>query len=411
MEKFRRVGKMGKRNFSKRVSYRTSDAMSKFVLAQDPETISFAGGLPDNNLFPVEELKHAYEEVLRTEGNLAFQYTSTCGDTKLRELVGENLFKKWNKTIPSDNIVLTEGSQQALDLLGKLFLDDGDIALIEEPGYLGTIQAWSMYSDKLIGIPQDEYGIDIDYLEEKLKELKDPVKVLYIVPDFSNPAGTCLAIQRRIKLIELSEKYNFFIVEDLAYSLLSYDHDTYPPLVTLSNSNKIITIGSFSKILSPGLRTGFIIAPKEITQMITRLKEGTDLCSGTLNQKLIYQFYKLGYLEKHVEKLKVAYRTKRDSLKKALDEKFKDIAKWNFPQGGFFFFLVFPEWVDAYKLAETALEQKTSFVPGEEFFVSKKGKNTARISFSQVSPEKMAEGIKRLHIAWELYKEKEEVFL
>ncbi len=395
------------KKFSKRISQRTSDAMSKFVLAQDPETISFAGGLPDNNLFPVEELKYAYEEVLRTEGNYAFQYSSTMGDLKLRGLIGEQFFNKWSLTINPENIVLTEGSQQALDLLGKLFLDEDDIALIEEPGYLGTIQAWSMFTSRLIGIPQDEYGINTDYLEDVLKNLDERVKVLYIVPDFSNPAGTCLVIERRKKILELSEKYDFFVVEDLAYSLLSYDIDTLPPLLTISNSEKIITIGSFSKILSPGLRTGFIIANKEVINALTRLKEASDLCSGTLNQKMIYQYWRLGFLEKHVEKLRKSYKEKRDALKTALENTFKNIAKWNYPQGGFFFFLTFPEWVDAYKLAEYALNNKTSFVPGEEFFVSQEGKNTARISFSQVSVNKVEEGVRRLIKAWEDYKEKE----
>lgn len=398
---------MGFKNFSKRISQRTSDAMSKFVLAQDPETISFAGGLPDNNLFPVEELKYAYEEVLRTEGNIAFQYSSTCGDIKLRKLIGEKFFSKWNLEINPEKIILTEGSQQALDLLGKLFLDEDDIALIEEPGYLGTIQAWSMFTNKLVGIPQDQDGINIDHLEETLLTLNGKVKLLYIVPDFSNPAGTCIPLQRRRKIIELSEKYNFYIVEDLAYSLLSYDVETLPPLITMSHSSKIITIGSFSKILSPGLRTGFIIANKEVINALIRIKEASDLCSGTLNQKIIYQFYKLGFLEKHVEKLRKAYKDKRDALKKALEEKFKNIAIWNNPQGGFFFFLVFPEWVDSYKLAENALKNKTSFVPGEEFYITQNGKNTARFSFSQIPTDKVEEGVKRLIKAWEEYKDQE----
>ncbi|MFN3698805.1 MAG: aminotransferase class I/II-fold pyridoxal phosphate-dependent enzyme, partial [Dictyoglomus sp.] len=217
---------MGFNNFSKRISQRTSDAMSKFVLAQDPENISFAGGLPDNNLFPVEELRYAYEEVLRTEGNIAFQYSSTCGDIKLRQIIGEKFFERWNLYINPEKIILTEGSQQALDLLGKLFLDENDVALIEEPGYLGTIQAWKMFTNRLIGVPQDENGINIDYLEEILSSRFDEVKLLYIVPDFSNPAGTCLPIERRKKIIELSEKYHFYIGEDLAYSLLSYDTET-----------------------------------------------------------------------------------------------------------------------------------------------------------------------------------------
>jgi len=264
-----------------------------------------------------------------------------------------------------------------------------------------------MFTNKLVGIPQDQDGINIDHLEETLLTLNGKVKLLYIVPDFSNPAGTCIPLQRRRKIIELSEKYNFYIVEDLAYSLLSYDVETLPPLITMSHSSKIITIGSFSKILSPGLRTGFIIANKEVINALIRIKEASDLCSGTLNQKIIYQFYKLGFLEKHVEKLRKAYKDKRDALKKALEEKFKNIAIWNNPQGGFFFFLVFPEWVDSYKLAENALKNKTSFVPGEEFYITQNGKNTARFSFSQIPTDKVEEGVKRLIKAWEEYKDQE----
>lgn len=386
---------------SKRTKYPTSDAMSKFVLAQDPDVISFAGGLPDNNLFPIDEIKLCQEEMLEKEGKIVFQYSSSIGDINLRNWIGEEFFLKWGKTIPVENIIITEGSQQALDLIGKLLLDPDDFALIESPGYLGTIQAWRVFQPKLIGIPQDEKGINLEELEEILKNLPTPPKVLYVVPDFSNPAGTCLPLKRREKLLDIAERYKFYIVEDLAYNLLAYDDDTLPPLLTLKDSKYLITIGSFSKILSPGLRTGFIIAPKDLIRPIRLLKEASDLCCGTYAQKLIYYFCKNGFLNNHLKKLKRAYKEKRDKLKEALEKYFLGKAVWNNPSGGFFFFLTFPENIDCYKLAEKALENKTSFVPGEEFFVNGKGKNTARISFSQTNVNEIFEGVRRLFKAWE----------
>lgn len=386
---------------SKRTKYPTSDAMSKFVLAQDPDVISFAGGLPDNNLFPIDEIKLCQEEMLEKEGKIVFQYSSSIGDINLRNWIGEEFFLKWGKTIPVENIIITEGSQQALDLIGKLLLDPDDFALIESPGYLGTIQAWRVFQPKLIGIPQDEKGINLEELEEILKNLPIPPKVLYVVPDFSNPAGTCLPLKRREKLLDIAERYKFYIVEDLAYNLLAYDDDTLPPLLTLKDSKYLITIGSFSKILSPGLRTGFIIAPKDLIRPIRLLKEASDLCCGTYAQKLIYYFCKNGFLNNHLKKLKRAYKEKRDKLKEALEKYFLGKAVWNNPSGGFFFFLTFPENIDCYKLAEKALENKTSFVPGEEFFVNGKGKNTARISFSQTNVNEIFEGVRRLFKAWE----------
>ncbi|MCS7201199.1 MAG: PLP-dependent aminotransferase family protein [Dictyoglomus sp.] len=386
---------------SKRTKTPSSDAMSKFVLAQDPEVISFAGGLPDNNLFPIEEIKICQEEMLEKEGKIVFQYSSSIGDTNLRSWIGEEFFIKWGKTVPIENIIITEGSQQALDLIGKLLLDPDDYALIESPGYLGTIQAWRVFQSTLIGISQDEKGINLEELEETIKKLPTSPKVLYVVPDFSNPAGTCLPLERRKKLIDLAEKYKFYIVEDLAYSLLAYDEDTLPPLLTLKDSDYLITIGSFSKILSPGLRTGFIVAPKDLIRPLRLLKEASDLCCGTYAQKLIYYFCKNGFLKSHLERLKTAYKVKRDKLKEALKTYFSGKAVWNNPSGGFFFFLTFPENMDCYNLAEKALENKTSFVPGEEFFVNGKGKNTARISFSQTNVNDIFEGVRRLLKAWE----------
>jgi|YelNatPaOPRAMG01_1025707.scaffolds.fasta_scaffold01886_3 2-aminoadipate transaminase len=390
---------------SRRTKQKTSDAMTKFVLAQDPDIISFAGGLPDNSLFPLEEIMSCQEEMIKKEGKIVFQYTSSIGDKNLRAWIGEEFFLKWNKRVSPENIIITEGSQQALDLIGKLFLDPEDFALIESPGYLGTIQAWKVFEPNLIGIPQDDTGINLEQLEETIKNLPTTPKVLYTVPDYSNPAGTCMPEEKREKLIEIAEKYKFYIVEDLAYSLLSYDFETLPPLLTLKECKYLITIGSFSKILAPGLRTGFIIAPTELIRPIRLLKEASDLCCGTYNQKLIYYFCKNGYLKKHVEKLRRAYKEKRDKLREALKIYFNDKAKWTNPSGGFFFFLYFSEDINGYDLAEKALENKTSFVPGEEFFVDGKGKNTARISFSQININDIFEGVRRLYKAWEEIKE------
>jgi len=390
---------------SRRTKQKTSDAMTKFVLAQDPDIISFAGGLPDNSLFPLEEIMSCQEEMIKKEGKIVFQYTSSIGDKNLRAWIGEEFFLKWNKRVSPENIIITEGSQQALDLIGKLFLDPEDFALIESPGYLGTIQAWKVFEPNLIGIPQDDTGINLEQLEETIKNLPTTPKVLYTVPDYSNPAGTCMPEEKREKLIEIAEKYKFYIVEDLAYSLLSYDFETLPPLLTLKECKYLITIGSFSKILAPGLRTGFIIAPTELIRPIRLLKEASDLCCGTYNQKLIHYFCKNGYLKKHVEKLRRAYKEKRDKLREALKIYFNDKAKWTNPSGGFFFFLYFSEDINGYDLAEKALENKTSFVPGEEFFVDGKGKNTARISFSQININDIFEGVRRLYKAWEEIKE------
>ncbi len=364
-------------------------------VAQDPTVISFAGGLPAPELFPIREFREACEYVLTNNGQQALQYGPTEGYRPLKEWIAETVMKYGVPAVP-ENILLTNGSQQALDLVGKVFLNEGDAIITDEPTYLGAIQAWNPYRPKYITVPLDKQGTRVDKVEEVLKEHKD-VKFIYVLPNFHNPAGTTLPLERRQKLVEIAAKYGIFIIEDDPYGELRYEGEDLPPLISLHKEN-VIYLSTFSKTLAPGVRLGWIIASEQVIQKLVIAKQGSDLHTSTFIQYIVYDICHRGILKPHVKRIRKVYRERRDVMLKAMEEHFpKEGFTWTHPEGGLFLFVWMPEELDAQKLFERAVKEAgVAFVPGSSFYPNGGGKNTMRLNFSCMPPERIKEGIKRL---------------
>ncbi len=364
-------------------------------VAQDPTVISFAGGLPAPELFPIREFREACEYVLTNSGQQALQYGPTEGYRPLKEWIAETVRKYGVPAVP-ENILLTNGSQQALDLVGKVFLNEGDAIITDEPTYLGAIQAWNPYRPKYITVPLDKQGTRVDKVEEVLKEHKD-VKFIYVLPNFHNPAGTTLPLERREKLVEIAAKYSIFIIEDDPYGELRYEGEDLPPLISLHKEN-VIYLSTFSKTLAPGVRLGWIIAPEQVIRKLVIAKQGSDLHTSTFIQYIVYDICHRGILKPHVKKIRKVYRERRDVMLKAMEEHFpKEGFTWTHPEGGLFLFVWMPEELDSQKLFERAVKEAgVAFVPGSAFYPNGGGNNTMRLNFSCMPPERIKEGIKRL---------------
>ncbi len=364
-------------------------------VAQDPTVISFAGGLPAPELFPIREFREACEYVLTNSGQQALQYGPTEGYRPLKEWIAETVMKYGVPAVP-ENILLTNGSQQALDLVGKVFLNEGDAIITDEPTYLGAIQAWNPYRPKYITVPLDKQGTRVDKVEEVLKEHKD-VKFIYVLPNFHNPAGTTLPLERREKLVEIAAKYGIFIIEDDPYGELRYEGEDLPPLISLHKEN-VIYLSTFSKTLAPGVRLGWIIASEQVIQKLVIAKQGSDLHTSTFIQYIVYDICHRGILKPHVKKIRKVYRERRDVMLKAMEEHFpKEGFTWTHPEGGLFLFVWMPEELDSQKLFERAVKEAgVAFVPGSAFYPNGGGNNTMRLNFSCMPPERIKEGIKRL---------------
>lgn len=370
-------------------------------MTNDKSIISFGGGLPDPETFPIDMLEDAIDDVCIMHWREAFQYGSTEGHNWLREELSKWMSREG--IISSiDNILPTSGSQQGLDLLGKLFIGKGDRIIVEEPSYLGALQAFSLYQPQFIGIPLDSDGMKTDILENKLKKFDSRVKFIYVVPDFQNPAGVTLSYERRQDILELSDRHGFIVIEDSPYRELRYRGETIPSIYALAQEegmNNVISLRTFSKTISPGLRIGWITADKEIIKTLVKLKQGADLCSPVLNQIIIAELLKNGSLENHIEEIKENYSRKMELMLDCLDEympKHPEV-EWTKPEGGLFLWLSMPKQVDTNEMFNRAIEQeKVGFVPGYAFYHDGSVKNKMRLNFSYSSPEQIEEGIKRL---------------
>ena len=367
-------------------------------LVQNPEIISLAGGMPDPETFPVEEIKEIVQEILDKNSARALQYSGTEGLPELRQCILDYLAKD-SMNGELDNIIISTGSQQGLDLVGKVFLSPGDIAIVELPSYLAALNAFRSYGGELVGIPMDDEGMKIDILEEKLSHLKSEgkrVKFIYTISNFQNPAGVTLSLSRRKKIIEIAHKFNVFIVEDNPYEKLRFEGESISSIYSLEKNGSVISLGTFSKILCPGLRLAWILGNKEIIGKMTILKQATDLCTSILGQLIAYNYCQSGKLEKHIESNVEIYRGKRDAMLGALEKYFPPEATWTKPQGGFFVVATLPEYIDTEVMFKEAIEEKVAYVPGSPFFADGKGKNTMRLSFCYPGIKDIEEGIKRL---------------
>ncbi len=374
---------------------RTENLTSSFIrdilaVTQRPEIISFAGGLPDTGHFPVEALRQATRNIQEKYGPSLYQYNRTQGLPELRELIGDALNSHpW----PAENILITTGSQQGLDLAIRCLFDPGDRVVVETPSYLGALQSLQANEISLTGIPQQGHGPDLDTLEQELSA--GGIKGIYTVPDFQNPTGLCYTLTHRERLVELARKYQIWIIEDAPYSELRYDGKTLPSLQSLC-PERVIRLGSFSKIIAPALRMGWVSAPTGVIRVMERMKQVTDLHSSSFDQYLILEFLQGGALPPHIERLRSLYGSRRDAMCRALDGQLKGKVKYTRPEGGMFLWLELAEEIDSMGLFNRAIEQGVAFVPGQAFHSQGKGKNFLRLNFSSSAEAEIEEGINRL---------------
>ena len=381
---------------------RSSAVRELLKLTELPDVISFAGGLPAPETFPVVRFAEAFNKVMADHGARALQYGTTEGYTPLREMIARHS-TRYGINIELDNVLITSGSQQALDLIGKVFINPGDHILVERPTYLGALQAWNAYQAEYVAADIDEDGYVTASLDARIRT---GPKFIYALPNFQNPSGVTMSEARRQALIELADHYGVPILEDDPYGQLRYEGEHVPPIVHLDSqfrstngarySGNVIYLSTFSKTLSPGIRLGWIVAPVEVIQKLVQAKQGTDLHTSTINQLVAYEVASGGFLDHHVKAIRAIYRERRDTMLAALAREFPAGITWTKPQGGLFLWLTFPEWMNAADVLKAAIAQKVAFVPGESFFTDSTGRNTARLNFSNATPERIDEGVRRL---------------
>lgn len=379
-------------------SDRISDVPRSFIreilkVTIDNTVISFAGGLPNRDLFPLKEIKAAANKVLDESGREALQYSSSEGDLELRNWIANRYKVKNNIIIHPNNILITTGSQQRLDLLGKTFLNEGDNVIIEEPGYLGAIQAFSIYKATFFPIPLDTDGINTDKLEHTV--LNHNIKLFYCVPNFQNPSGISYSEENRKKVAELLKEKNTILIEDDPYGELRFlgkEKSSFYKLIL----NNTILLGSFSKIVVPSFRIRWIVAKDEIMEKLIIAKQASDLHTNYFGQRIILQYLKDNDIDEHIDKNKKAYGSQRDAMVTAIHKYFPEKTSYTQPEGGMFLWITMPEGLSALKVFERAIKQKVAFVPGDPFYVNKKNVNTLRLNFSSVDEEIIWIGIKRL---------------
>ena len=390
--------------FAQRTARMTSSAIRELLkITEQPDFISFAGGLPAPEVFPVAEVAEATGRILRERGAQALQYGATEGYRPLREWVAGRMTGE-GLPITTEQVLITTGSQQALDLLGKIFVDPGSRVLVESPTYLAALQAWNAYGAEYAQIPADGAGMRTGEIE---RLLRTHPRFVYCLPNFQNPGGVTLPLERRKRLVALAAKHGVPLVEDDPYRELRFEGEHLPRLIQLDAERRdeapyagnVIYTATFSKILSPGLRVGWVIAAREVIAKLTQAKQSTDLHTAMLNQMIAYELGVSGFLERHAKTIVRTYRERRDVMLAALAEEFPAGVTWTHPQGGMFLWLTLPEDVDAADLLRDAIERKVAFVPGAPFHADGSGANTMRLNFSNASPENIREGIRRLGAA------------
>ncbi len=360
-----------------------------------PNFISLAGGLPAPELFPVDEVRRACELVLENAPEQALQYGATEGYEPLRAFISARLARLWNIRSTPDEVLITSGSQQALDLVGRLFINPGDAVVVEDPSYVAALQAFISYQARFLVAPTDDDGVRTDALEELLA--REVVKFIYLVPTFQNPSGRTLSLPRRQHLLELSERYGVPIIEDDPYSELRYEGQAIPPLKALDPDGRVIYLGTFSKILNPGMRLGWIVAARPVLDKLVLAKQPADLHTGMFQQMVTFEVVRAGFLEPHVQRLIPVYRERRDALLAALARHFPGgEVTWTRPQGGLFVWATLPPDCHALDFFREAAQEDVSFVPGESFHPRGDVHNTLRLNFSNAAPHKLEDAVARL---------------
>ncbi|MBN2347089.1 MAG: PLP-dependent aminotransferase family protein [Candidatus Aminicenantes bacterium] len=376
-----------------------SEIRELLKLTRKPGIISFAGGLPAPDLFPIDDIKEMTRIVMEKEGRIALQYGPTEGDNRLREELAK-LLKRDGVTISSDRLLVVTSSQQGLDLVGKIFVDPDDLIMTSLPTYVGAIQAFHSYGGTMLGIEQDAEGTQTALLEAEIAKRiaagRKP-KFIYEIPDFQNPSGITMTLARRKEMLRIAEKFDMIIVEDSPYRQLRFEGRGEPSLIGM-NSERVLALYTFSKILLPGFRLGWMAGPAELIQKAATAKQSVDLCSPPFNQSILYEYLSRGLLEKQISVIIKAYREKRDFMIEKLSQYMPKLPglKWTHPQGGLFLWVTLPQEMDAGEMFHSAVEKKVAYVVGTAFYPDSGGRNCFRMNFSYSSKPEIEEGVKRL---------------
>ncbi|GGY31598.1 aminotransferase-like domain-containing protein [Pseudoduganella albidiflava] len=375
-----------------RFSERAQQLQSSFIreilkITQQPEIISFAGGLPSPATFPVEEMKAAFDKVLSTTGKTALQYGPTDGYMPLRQWIADSLSKDGAKIVP-EQVLMVSGSQQALDLLGKVLIDEGSRVLVETPSYLGALQAFSVYRPEFTSVATDDDGL----VPASIEPVAQGARLLYSLPNFQNPTGRTLSIARRQELVETCARLGLPLIEDDPYGALSYKGEPLPKMVAM-NPDGVIYMGSFSKVLTPGIRLGYVVAPLPLVRRLELAKQAADLHTAQLTQMVVHEVIKDGFLDRHIPTIRELYGNQCQAMLDAMAEHFPAGATWTKPQGGMFIWVTLPKHINAMELLDEAIKHKVAFVPGAPFYANEPEAHTLRLSFVTVPPERIRQGI------------------
>jgi len=351
--------------------------------------------MPAPELFPVEELKRIGVSVMEESGRIALQYSTTEGFPPLRKHIADRMFAKNKIKTDSEHILMTSGSQMGLDFSARVFLNKGDIVLLESPSYLGAVNAFKASEAKFIEVPTDENGMIIKELE-KILEKEDRVKMIYVIPDFQNPSGRTWTLKRRQEFMETVNKYEIPVIEDNPYGELRFEKEFVPALKALDTKGLVVYLGTFSKILVPGYRLGWVCAEPEILQKYNFMEQASSLQASTISQMEVSKFMDIYNLDDHIAKIKKIYKQRRDIMLKTMDEEFPEEVRYTRPEGGLFTWVILPEYINAKEMALECLEQKVAYVPGGSFFPNGGHENTFRLNYSCMPEDKIVEGIKRI---------------
>lgn len=374
---------------------KASEIRELLKVTERPEVISFAGGLPAPELFPVEQMKEITVRVLEREGRQALQYATTEGFMPLREKIAGRMNDKFKTAVTCENILITSGSQQGLDTSGKIFLNKGDRILCERPTYLGAINAFKAYEPEFIEVETDSCGMVVEDMDRLLGTVEN-VKFIYVIPDFQNPTGRTWSLERRKRFMEVVNRHEIPVIEDNPYGELRYEGESLPSLKAFDEKGLVIFLGTFSKTFCPGLRIGWVAAEKEMLAKYILVKQGMDLHTSAISQREIFEFIDKYDFDGHIEGLKQVYGKRRDRIVEAMKDKFSEGVDFTCPEGGLFTWVELPSHINAREVLEKCLENNVAFVPGGAFYANKAKENTFRLNYSNMPEEKIVEGICRL---------------
>jgi 2-aminoadipate transaminase len=378
-------------HFSERAMQMQSSFIREILkVTQQPEIISFAGGLPSPATFPVEVMQNAFDKVLANSGKTALQYGPTDGYMPLRQWIADSISENGARIAP-EQVLMVSGSQQALDLIGKVLIDEGSKVLVETPSYLGALQAFSVYRPEFQSVDTDEHGL----VPSSLDRIAAGARLLYALPNFQNPTGRSLSVERRQELVETCARLNLPLIEDDPYGALSYKGQPSPKMVAM-NPEGVIYMGSFSKVLTPGIRLGYVVAPLPMVRRLELAKQAADLHTAQLTQMVVHEVVKDGFLDRHIPTIRELYGKQCQAMLAAMDEHFPSSATWTKPEGGMFIWVNLPKHINAMELLDEAIKQKVAFVPGSPFYANEPETNTLRLSFVTVPPERIRQGIEIL---------------